>query len=98
LAGSGRREEEGRRPGAAKIAAARDPGGAEKGRGRKQGEGGLTGGTGASVAERKMKRPAAGGPLRGREEWAGAPKVKEVSLFVFFFFFFQTLFKLILFN
>jgi hypothetical protein len=91
-------EEEGRRPSTAKIAAARDPSGAKKGRGRRKDKG-LTGGTEVSVAEGKRKK-SAGRPLRGREDWVGGPLGRKVRWFPFsfFFFLFQTLFKTNLLN
>jgi hypothetical protein len=90
LAGSGGKEEEGRQPGAAGIAEARERTEQRKGKGRKEEEGAPTGGVpmsaAAGIKEKRRGRWAA----VGRRRWAAGPlgpKGKKVSYTLFFFFF-----------
>jgi hypothetical protein len=92
LAGSSKKEEEGRRPGAAGIEAARERTEQRKGKGRKEEEGAPTGGVpmsaAAGIKEKRRGRRAAA----GRRRWAARPlgtKGKKVS-YTFFLFLFQT--------
>jgi hypothetical protein len=99
LAGSGGKEEEGRQPGAAGIAEARERTEQRKGKGRKEEEGAPTGGVpmsaAAGIKEKRRGRRAAA----GRRRWAAGPlgtKGKKVS-YTFFPFSFPNLFQFKLF-
>jgi hypothetical protein len=92
----GGKEGEGARAGATRAEVARKREGQRKGKGREEEEGAPTGGVPVSATVEKEKKKAGRGPLRVRGKWAGGllgQKGKEVYLF-FFYYFFQTLFKL----
>jgi hypothetical protein len=87
LAGSGGKEEEGRWPGAAGIAAARSPGEAERGKEEGRRRGGADRRGRRVSGEEKREREGRGVGRCGEGEvgcWAARPKGKEVSFFFLF--------------
>jgi hypothetical protein len=96
----GQVEGEGRRPGAAGIAAAPDRAKQRRGGGKKRRKvkgKPLTGGAGVSAGEEKEKGKRRCGPLRGRAIEGCLAEVPKGKARLIFFLFFQSFFKSILF-